>query len=101
MLKYYDELVYYVQKMTNDKQLALEIIQETYAKTLEKQKDTTIENERAFLYKVARNLTFDYSKKEKSNNLLNLKKIDIFVQLMIQPDGILLEDKKRITFRST
>ena len=65
MLKYYDELVYYVQNMTNDKQLALEIIQETYAKTLEKQKDTIIENERAFLYKVARNLTFDYSKKGK------------------------------------
>ena len=40
MLKYYDELVSYVQKMTKDKEQALEIVQETYARTLKKQKES-------------------------------------------------------------
>ena len=36
MLKYYKELVFFVQKLVGDKELAMDITQETYSKTLEK-----------------------------------------------------------------
>ncbi|MCT7650229.1 RNA polymerase sigma factor [Arcobacter lacus] len=94
MLKYYDELVSYVQKMTKDKEQALEIVQETYARTLEKQKEIKIENERAFLYKVARNLTFDYSKKVKNKEFIEYKEENHFCSIEEQPDEIVLENIK-------
>lgn len=94
MLKYYDELVYYVQKMTKDKEQALEIVQETYAKALEKQKEITIENERAFLYAVARNLSFDLLRKIKNKEFIEYQDDKCFSIDEQQPDEILLEINK-------
>lgn len=94
MLRYYKELLLYVQKMTKDKQQALEIIQETYTKTLEAQKNIVIENERAFLYKVAKNLTFNESRKVKNKEFIEYEEEKFFCSKDEQPDEILLEAKK-------
>ncbi|MCT7493254.1 RNA polymerase sigma factor [Aliarcobacter sp. ERUVET-7] len=94
MLRYYKELLLYVQKMTKNKEQALEIIQETYVKTLERQKEIKIENERAFMYKVARNLTFNESKKFKNKEFVEYEDDRFFCSKEEQPDEILLETKK-------
>lgn len=94
MQQYYKELVLFVHKMTGDKELSLEIVQETYAKTLERQKEITIENERAFLYKVARNLTFDYSKKNKNKQFIEYDDERNFCSKEEEPDEVLMETKK-------
>ncbi|QKF58241.1 sigma factor, ECF family [Aliarcobacter lanthieri] len=80
--------------MTGDKELSLEIVQETYAKTLERQKEINIENERAFLYKVARNLTFDYSKKNKNKQFIEYDDERNFCSKEEEPDEVLMETKK-------
>ncbi|MFA7570485.1 MAG: sigma factor [Sulfurimonadaceae bacterium] len=73
MLKYYNELVYFVHKMVGDKQYATDIIQEAYTKALETSRTTLIENERAYLYKVAKNIVIDQSRKKKRPYLMRKK----------------------------
>lgn len=94
MLKYYKELVYFVQKMVGDREQAIEIIQETYVKTIEKSKEITIENERAFLYKVARNIVIDQSRKDKNKEFIEYEEEEYFCSKDEEPDEIVLENVK-------
>jgi RNA polymerase sigma-70 factor, ECF subfamily len=94
MLEYYKELVYFAQKMVGNKDQAVEIIQETYVKTIEKSKETTIENERAFLYKVARNIVIDQSRKDKNKEFIEYEEEEYFCSENEQPDEIVLENVK-------
>ena len=71
MLKYYNELLYYAQCMVRNKDVACDIIQEAYVKTLEKSKKITIENERAFLYKVTKNIVIDEVRKNEKMSTLD------------------------------
>ncbi|MFA7091365.1 MAG: RNA polymerase sigma factor [Arcobacteraceae bacterium] len=52
--------------MVGDKEKAKDIIQEAYSRTLEVDKITPIENKRAYLYKLARNIVIDQARKEKN-----------------------------------
>jgi RNA polymerase sigma-70 factor (ECF subfamily) len=65
MIKHYDEISYYIQKLTGDKTLAKDLTQETYVKVLEinKNSDTTIQ--KAYLYKIAQNLVIDKVRRDK------------------------------------
>ncbi|MCT7578443.1 RNA polymerase sigma factor [Aliarcobacter butzleri] len=56
MLRYYDELLYYAQKSVGDKEKAKDIIQEAYIRVLESKDKYEIENQRAYLYKIAKNI---------------------------------------------
>ncbi len=68
MIQYYQELVYYVQRMVGDKDRAKDIIQEAYSRLLYVNKNSNIDNERAYLYKTSRNIVIDQSRKEKSSS---------------------------------
>ena len=68
MLQYYQELVYYVQRMVGDKDRAKDVIQEAYSRLLYVNKSSNIDNERAYLYKTSRNIVIDQSRKEKSSS---------------------------------
>lgn len=92
MLKYYNELIYYVQKMVGDKERAVDIIQETYTKTLEKSKQVNIKNERAFLYRVAKNIVIDESRKQKHVSYLEYEDDSYSSPKSEQPDELVLED---------
>lgn len=94
MVKYYNELVYYIQRMIGDKEQAVDIIQETYTKTLEKSKKTDIKNERAFLYKVARNIVIDDYRKQKNKIFLSYEEEDFRIPKEDQPEEIALEKVK-------
>ena len=90
MTKYYDELVYYVQKMIGDKDKASDIIQETYIKTLEKSKNLEIENTRAFLYRVAKNIVIDKIRKNKKTKHIDYAESVFVSPTNEQPDEIVI-----------
>ncbi|NQY23476.1 MAG: RNA polymerase sigma factor [Campylobacteraceae bacterium] len=63
MLSYYKELIYYVQRMVGDKDNAKDVVQEAYFRMLKVNQD--INNERAYLYKLSRNIVIDQARKHK------------------------------------
>ncbi len=65
--KYYKELYLYLYSLCKNKELSEDILQETFLKAILSLKDNHT-NMRAWLYTVARNLYFNYSKKEKRKN---------------------------------
>lgn len=94
MQQYYKKLLCFVQKMTGDKELSFEIVQETYAKTLEKQKDILIENEKSYLYTVAKNLVFDYSKRNKNKHFIEYDDEENFSSKEEEPEELLMKNKE-------
>ncbi|MGP2656903.1 RNA polymerase sigma factor [Malaciobacter sp. WC5094] len=91
MLKYYNELVYYVQRMIGDKEQAVDIIQETYTKTIEKSKQLDIKNERAFLYKVAKNLVIDQSRKKINRDNISFEEENFSIPKEEQPEHLAIK----------
>ncbi|AXH13115.1 RNA polymerase sigma factor [Halarcobacter bivalviorum] len=69
MVQYYQELIYYVQRMIGDKEKAKDVIQEAYSRLLYVNKNSNIDNERAYLYKTSRNIVIDQSRKEKNSSV--------------------------------
>ncbi len=65
--KYYKELYLYLYSLCKNRELSEDILQETFLKAILSLKDNHT-NMRAWLYTVARNLYFNYSKKEKRKN---------------------------------
>ncbi|NLU33362.1 MAG: RNA polymerase sigma factor [Wolinella succinogenes] len=64
MLKYYDEIMRYTQRLTGDKNLAQDLTQEVYTKALEASKKSDAVMQKAFFYKIARNLVIDKKRKD-------------------------------------
>lgn len=92
MVQYYQELLYYVQKMVGDKEKAKDIIQETYSRMLDIDKVTPIENKRAFLYKLARNIVFDLARREKHSFSIEYFEEEHNIPEYEQPEEILFEE---------
>lgn len=65
MIEHYEEISYYIQKLTGDKTLAKDLTQETYAKILEINKNSNITIQKAYLYKIAQNLVIDKVRRDK------------------------------------
>ncbi len=66
MIEFYNEILNYVQRLSGDKHLAQDLTQETYAKALHLKVHEKVENKRAYLYKIAKHLVFDESRKKKN-----------------------------------
>ncbi len=70
---YSDAIFRFCYVRVRQRDLALDITQETFIKTWEYLRaDKEVRNLRAFLYQVARNLITDYSRKKKESSLDNL-----------------------------
>ncbi len=68
--EYSDAIFRYCRFQTSNREKALDITQDTFIKTWEYlSSGKKVENIRAFLYKVARNLIIDYRRKKKSYSL--------------------------------
>jgi RNA polymerase sigma-70 factor (ECF subfamily) len=65
MLEYYNEISYYLLRLTGDKHVANDLTQETYVKVLEASKKSDIVMQKAFFYKIAKNLVIDKVRKDK------------------------------------
>ncbi|RBQ29989.1 RNA polymerase sigma factor [Aliarcobacter vitoriensis] len=92
MVQYYQELVYYVQKMVGDKEKAKDIVQESYSRLLDANLDIPIENQRAFLYKLARNIVFDLARREKHSASIEYEEEYSSIPISEQPEEILFEE---------
>jgi len=92
MLKYYNELLYYAQRLVKNKDAACDIIQEAYAKTLEKSKKITIENERAFLYKVTKNIVIDEVRKNEKLSTIDYEYDNFVSPIVEQPEETAITD---------
>lgn len=66
MLEHYDEISYYIQRLTGDKNLAKDLTQETYTKVLEIERSPNMEIKKAYLYKIAKNLVIDKIRRDKT-----------------------------------
>lgn len=65
MMNYYNEILYYIQKLTGDRHLAQDLAQETYVKVLAQNKNSEKILQKAYFYKVAKNLVIDKARKDK------------------------------------
>jgi len=66
MTEHYDEISYYIQRLTGDKNLAKDLTQETYTKVLEISQTSDISIQKAYLYRVAKNLVIDKARRDKT-----------------------------------
>lgn len=77
--KYYKEIYFFILKKTSSTELANDLIQETFLQVLTYQQNN-VQNERAWLYKIAYNTInryFNKKKRERSNEI-SLEEIDEF-----------------------
>ncbi len=97
MLKYYDELIYFALKQVGDKEKAKDIIQETYSKVLEIKEKFKINNERAYLYKIAKNIVINQAlENQKFQTTIYEENIHLS-PIYEQPEEILIqEDQEKI-----
>ncbi len=64
MTEYYRNILFFIQRMVKDPELAKDLTQETYVKVLEKKDYDTIENKKAYIYRIAKNLVIDKIRKK-------------------------------------
>ncbi len=77
-----DAIFRYALFQTSNKQVALDISQDTFIKTWQYlQKGEEVENIRAFLYRVAKNLIIDYRRKKKSYSLDEMTEFGLDFQI--------------------
>lgn len=89
MLVYYKDIFNFVTKLVGDKETAKDITQEAYAKCIEL--DSNKEINRSFLYKVAKNIVIDESRKNKKISQIEFQEEIYFIPKDEQPDEIVLE----------
>ena len=97
MLSYYKELFFYLLKITRDKEYAKEILQETYSRVIQVKGKKEIKHERAFLYKVAKNLLVDEERKKSKLSFIEFEEEKHNV-VDDDPEDIILDEnsKKRV-----
>lgn len=89
MLVYYKDIFNFVTKLVGDKETAKDITQEAYAKCIEL--DSNKEINRSFLYKVAKNIVIDESRKNKKISQIEFQEEIYSIPRNEQPDEIVLE----------
>lgn len=89
MLVYYKDIFNFVTKLVGDKKTAKDITQEAYAKCIEL--DSNKEINRSFLYKVAKNIVIDESRKNKKISQIEFQEEIYSIPKDEQPDEIVLE----------
>ena len=96
--KYYHELYLYLYSLCKSKELAEDILQETFLKAILSLHDSHT-NMRAWLYLVARNLYFNNSKKQKKQS--NFDEIsDVISEEADVLETIIEIDKKRLLYKA-
>lgn len=100
MLNYYKELIYFVQKFSGvDKEFASDVVQETYVKVMEIDSKHVVNNHRAFLYKVARNIVIDESRRQKRIQNVIFEEDEHMIPKVEQPEHITLEEARNQDLR--
>jgi RNA polymerase sigma-70 factor (ECF subfamily) len=100
MLKYYNELLYFAQKLVGNKDAAKDLVQEAYSRVLKKDGQKKIHNERAYLYKITKNLVVDEAIKNQQLAPTMYEENMHFSPKSEQPEEILIqEDQEEVLMR--
>ena len=97
--KYQRELYLYLYSLCKNHELAEDLLQETFLKALLALPDGHM-NMRAWLYMVARNLFFNYCKKEKQTTVTELSEEIPDEKAGTMPDMLLEEERSRLLYRA-
>lgn len=99
MLKYYNELLYFAQKLIGNKDDAKDLIQEAYSKAIAIKDKIDIANERAYLYKIAKNLAIKESiEKQKREQVVFEEQIHFHATQ--HPEELLIQEEQEAAFMS-
>lgn len=100
MLKYYEEIAYYLQKLTRDKDVAKDLTQDTYVKAIEIVNKSDITLQKAYLYKIARNLVIDKARKDKRTPQTPFDEKEEYTVCESElPEAILHQEARQNTFK--
>ncbi len=94
MLKYYKELFLYIKDKIPNKDNAQDIVQETYEKIISIKNSKEIENERALLYKVAKNIIIDRLRKNKNYKEISYEE-ENFISQSKAPEDLAIEQNQQ------
>jgi len=95
MLKYYDEISYFIQKLTGDKNLAKDLTQDTYVKVLQNNSSLEDTLPKAYLYKIAKNLVIDKVRKDKLLTQVHYEEDKCSIPLHDMPDEIVIQENRK------
>jgi RNA polymerase sigma-70 factor (ECF subfamily) len=95
MLEHYDEISYYIQRLTGDKNLAKDLTQETYTKVLEIEQSPHMEIKKAYLYKIAKNLVIDKIRRDKTLTQTTYEEEHHVIPEKERPEGILNDELRQ------
>lgn len=94
MLKYYNELLYFAQKLLGDKEKAKDVTQEAYSRVLQTNEKKQINNQRAYLYKITKNLVVDEAIKNQKLASTIYEENMHFSPKNEQPEEILIKENQ-------
>ena len=97
MLKYYNELLYFAQKLIGNKDEARDIIQEAYSRAIAIKDKINITNERAYLYKIAKNLAIKESIEKQKHEQVVFEE-QIHFQVSEHPEELLIQEEQEVAF---
>lgn len=95
MTIHYNEIFQYVKKNVFDKQTAQDITQETFTRAIKSADRNVIENERALLYRIAKNVMFDLYKEKYKIDKISFEE-DYHINESNSIETILIEDEQTI-----
>lgn len=96
--KYYRELYLYIYSLSRSREVTEDLVQETFLKAILSLSDSH-GNMRAWLYMVARNLYFNFAKKEKSKESLeNIKEKPSDLRPLIE--HVIENERRRLCFEA-
>ncbi|WP_418187092.1 RNA polymerase sigma factor [Aliarcobacter lanthieri] len=95
MTIHYNEIFQYVKKNVFDKQTAQDITQETFTRAYKSAENNAIENERALLYRIAKNVMFDLYKEKYKIEKISFEE-DYHINESDSIETILIEDEQTI-----
>lgn len=96
--KYYRELYLYVYALSSSREVAEDLVQETFLKAILSLSDSHT-NMRAWLYMVARNLYFNFAKKEKGKESLD-NALGSPAKEPSMTDRLIENERKRLCFEA-
>lgn len=76
LIRYYQELVLYLNRTLGDRQAAADVTQETFLRLLDRKGHEHIEQPRAFLYRTAVNLSIDMHRRARVRRTEELEVLD-------------------------
>jgi len=94
MITYYKELLSYISKNVSNKDFAKDIAQETFEKAISFQNQALIENKRAFLYKLAKNIIIDEARKNKNIKVIPYED-NTYTSQSEETQNLVLEQEKQ------